>query len=90
MTQQGQAAAMYVQRMTHIRIRDLQKISEETTSALKSGDRTVGPLVPSRRPIPARAEALARGATRDASSVRNVNPVDWSIEAVRALMAERA
>jgi hypothetical protein len=93
MTQQGQAAAMYVQRMTHIRIRDLQKISEETTSALKSGDRTVGLLVPSRRPIPARAEALARGrdpGRRRASSVRNVDPVDWSIEAVRALMAERA
>jgi hypothetical protein len=31
---------MYVQSMTHMRIRDLQKISEETISALKSGDRT--------------------------------------------------
>jgi hypothetical protein len=92
--------------MTHISIRDLQKMSSEAIGALpgptpiKSGDRTVGLLVPLTRSDPdrlaavlARAEALARGrdATRDdaaLSSFGEVDPVDWSIEAVRRLMQE--
>ena len=99
---------MYVRRMAHISIRDLQKISGETIGALpgptpvKSGDRTVGLLVPLKTADPdrlaavlARAEALATG--RDAAAddaalapFSDVDPVDWSIETVRALMAERA
>jgi hypothetical protein len=99
----------YVNVMTHISIRDLQKISGETIGALpgptpvKSGDRTVGLLlVPLKAADPdrlaavlARAEALAKGrdpAADDAALAPfgKVDPVDWSVEAVRALMAERA
>ena len=63
--------------MSHISIRDLQKISGETIGALsgptavKSGNRTVGLLVPLKAADPdrlaavlARAEALAKGCTR--------------------------
>jgi hypothetical protein len=65
---------------------------------VKSGDRTVGPLVPLRSAdsdrlaqILAKAEALARGrdaAADDAALARfgDVDPVDWSLEAVRALL----
>ena len=94
--------------MTYISIRDLQKISGETIGALpgptpvKSGNRTVGLLVPLKVADPdrlaavlARAEALARGrdaAADDAAlaSFGEVDPVDWSVEAVRALMSEAA
>jgi hypothetical protein len=93
--------------MNHISIRDLQKLSGETIRALpgptpvKSGDRTVGLLVPLKAADPdrlavvlARAEALAKGrdsAADDAALAPfgDVDPVDWSVEAVRALMAER-
>jgi hypothetical protein len=89
--------------MAHIGIRDLQKISGETIGALpgptpvKSGDRTVGLLIPLKAADPdrlaavlARAEALAKGrdaAADDAALARfgDVDPVDWSIEAVRAI-----
>src|SRR5258708_4844723 len=98
---------MYVRAMTHISIRDLQKISSEAIGALpgptpvKSGDRTVGLLVPLKGADPdrlaavlARAEALAKGrdaAADDAalSAFGEVDPVDWSVEAVRALMSAR-
>ena len=91
--------------MNRISIRDLQKISGETIgslpgpTAVKSGDRTVGLLVPLKAADPdrlaavlARAEALAKGcdpAADDAAlaSFGDVDPVDWSIEAVRALTA---
>jgi hypothetical protein len=94
--------------MAHISIPDLQKISGETIGALpgptavKSGDRMVGLLVPLKAADPdrlaavlARAEALATGrdpAVDDAALAPfgDVDPIDWSIEAVRALMAERA
>lgn len=97
----------YVKDMIHLSIRDLQKISGETIGALpgptpvKSGDRTVGLLVPLRAANPdrlaavlARAEALATGrdpAADDAALAPfgDVDPVDWSIEAVRALMGAR-
>jgi hypothetical protein len=93
--------------MGHISIRDLQKISGETISALpgptpvKSGDRTVGLLVPLKAADPdrlaavlARAEALAKGRDPVADDAAlapfgEVDPVNWSVEAVRALMAER-
>ena len=98
---------LYVILMDYISIRDLQKISGETIGALpgptpvKSGDRTVGLLVPLKAADPdrlaavlARAEALAKGrdpAADDAALAPfgEVDPVDWSLEAVRALMTER-
>jgi hypothetical protein len=90
--------------MAHISIRDLQKISGEAIGALpgptpvKSGDRTVGLLIPLKAADPdrlaavlARAEALAKG--RDAAAddaalaaFGDVDPIDWSIEAVRQLI----
>ena len=93
--------------MNRIRIRDLQKISAETIGALpgptpvKSGDLTIGLLVPLKVADPdrlaavlARAEALAKErdpAADDAALAPfgEVDPVDWSLSAVRALMAER-
>ena len=93
--------------MGHISIRDLQKISGEAIGALpgptpvKSGDRTVGLLVPLKATDPdrlaailARAEELARGRDHAADDAAlapfgEVDPVDWSVEAVRALMLER-
>jgi len=93
--------------MSYLSIRDLQKISGETIGALpeptpiKSGDRTVGLLVPLRAADPdrlaavlAHAEALAQGrdpAEDDAmlAPFGTVDPVDWSVEAVRALTAGR-
>jgi hypothetical protein len=88
--------------MTHISIRDLQKISGESIGALsgptpvKSGDRTVGLLIPLKAADPdrlaavlGRAEALARRRDRtaddDALAAMGVDPTDWSVEAVRAL-----
>lgn len=98
---------LYVKRMNYLSIRDLQKISGETIgslpgpTAVKSGDKTVGLLVPLKAADPdrlaavlARAEALAKGrdpAADDAALAPfgEVDPVDWSLEAVRALLAER-
>jgi hypothetical protein len=98
---------MYVSGMSHIGIRDLQKISGEAISALrgptpvKSGDRTVGLLVPLRAVDPdrlvavlSRAEKLAKGRDPLADDAAlapfgEVDPVDWSVDAVRRLMAER-
>jgi hypothetical protein len=92
--------------MSHISIRDLQKISGEGIGALpgptpvKSGERTVGLLIPLKVADPerlaavlARAEALAKGrdAARDdaaLASFGDVDPVDWSVAAVRALTAK--
>lgn len=93
--------------MAHLSIRDLQKISGETIGSLagptpvKSGDRTVGLLVPLKAADPdrlaavlRRAEALAKG--RDAgkddaalAAFGDVDPVDWSVSAVRALAKKR-
>lgn len=89
--------------MTHISIRDLQRISGEAIGALagptpvKSGERTVGLLIPMKSADPdrlaavlKRAAALARG--RDAAAddtalaaFGDVDPVDWSVAAVKAL-----
>lgn len=91
--------------MTHISIRDLQKMSGEKIEALpgptavKSGDRTVGLLIPLKAADPdrlaailIRAEELAKGrvpAADDAALAEmGVDPTDWSVEAVRALQAE--
>ncbi len=90
--------------MTHISIRDLQKISGEAIGALagptpvKSGDRTVGLLIPLKTADPERlAAVLARAASlakdRDpaadeaALAEMGIDPTDWSVEAVRALTA---
>lgn len=97
---------VYVRTMPYLSIRDLQKISSDAIGALpgptpiKSGDRTVGLLVPLKAADPdrlaavlAQAEALAQG--RDAAAddaalagFGEVDPVDWSIAALRALAAE--
>ncbi len=87
--------------MNHISIRDLQKISSESIAALegptpvKSGDRTVGILVPLKPSDPDRlvkilreTEALAAGrdaAADDAALAEfgDVDPIDWSDDAVR-------
>ena len=103
----GDYIQVYVNSMTHISIRDLQKISGEAIGALpgptpvKSGDRTVGLLIPLKAADPdrlaavlTRAEALAKGrdpAADDAAlAAMGVDPTDWSLEAVRALGAERS
>jgi hypothetical protein len=98
----------YVILMTSIGIRKLQKISGEAIGALdgptaiKSGARTVGLLIPLKSADPdrlaavlARAEKLARNcdpAVDDAALAPYVpvDPVDWSIEAVRALTTKPA
>jgi hypothetical protein len=94
--------------MSYISIRDLQKISGETIGALpgptavKSGEKTVGLLVPLKAAdterlarVLARAERLAKGrdvAADDAALARygDIDPADWSRKAVRALTARRA
>jgi hypothetical protein len=91
--------------MAHLSIRDLQKISGEAIGALpgptavKSGDRTVGLLVPFKATDPdrlaavlARAEALAKGrnaAADDAAlaAFGDVDPVDYSLDEVRKLVS---
>ena len=87
---------MYVISAGHTSIRDLRKLSAETIRALpgpttvKSGGRTVGPLVPLKATDPdrlgavlTRAEALAKGRdpAADAALVPfgEVDPVDWSV-----------
>ncbi len=93
--------------MTHISIRDLQKMSGEKIEALpgptavKSGNRTVGLLIPLKRADPdrmaailARAEALTKGRDRAADDAAlaaiGVDPTDWSVEAMRAFQKERS
>jgi hypothetical protein len=93
--------------MGHISIRDLQKLSAETIGALpgptavKSGNKTVGLLIPLRRADPDRlaevladAEALAKGRDAKADDAAlaqfgDVDPTDWSTEAVEALLVSR-
>jgi hypothetical protein len=93
--------------MAYIGIRDLQKISGETIAALagptavKSGDRTVGLLIPLKAAnaerladVLARAASLAkdRDPTADAAALAElgIDPTDWSVEAVRTLTTSRA
>jgi hypothetical protein len=93
--------------MSHISIRDLQKISGEAIGALpgptpvKSGDRTVGLLIPLKAANPnhlaavlARAASLAKdrdpAADEAALADMGIEPTDWSVEAVRALKAKRS
>jgi hypothetical protein len=94
--------------MNHLSIRDLQKISGETIGALpgptavKSGDRTIGLLIPLKKAdlgqlaaALAQAEELAKGrdpAADDAALAvfGEVDPINWSFEAVRAFLAENA
>ena len=96
----------YVTRMAHISIRDLQKISSETIGALsgptpvKSGDRTVGLLIPLKpanverlAAVLARADSLARDRdpTADEAGLADmgIDATDWSIAAVQALPTSR-
>ncbi len=96
---------MYVISMTHISIRDLQKMSGEKIEALpgltavKSGNRTVGLLIPLKRSDPDRmaailawAKELAKGRDRVADdaalAAMGVDPTDWSAEAVREIQAD--
>jgi hypothetical protein len=89
--------------MASIGIRELQKISGETIGALEgpttitSGARTVALLIPLKTADPdrlaavlRRAERLARGhdPVEDDAALAPYGPVDWSIEAVRALTAK--
>jgi hypothetical protein len=91
--------------MTHISIRDLQKLSGEKIQALpgptavKSGNRTVGLLIPLKAGDPdrlaavlARAEELAKGRDAAADDVAladmGVDPTDWSVDAVRKLQED--
>ena len=92
--------------MASMGIRELQKISGEAIGALegptaiKSGARTVGLLIPLKSADPdqlaavlARAERLAqsRDPAKDDAALwvyGPVDPIDWSIEAVRALTAK--
>ena len=91
--------------MASIGIRELQKISGDAIGALegptaiKSGARTVGLLIPLKHADPARlavvltqAEKLARSRDTGADDAAlaaygPVDPVDWSSEAIRALTA---
>jgi hypothetical protein len=93
--------------MTSIGIRDLQKISGaaigalEGPTAIKSGARTVGLLIPLKSAdadrlgaVLKQAEALARGrdpAADDATLAPYgpVDAVDWSIDAARTLISKK-
>jgi hypothetical protein len=93
--------------MTHLSIRDLQKISGEKISALpaptavKSGDRTVGVLLPVKpvdaerlAAVLAHAEELAKSrdpaADEAALAAMGIDPTNWSVDAVRSLLGERS
>ena len=88
--------------MGHLGIRDLQKISGEAISALpgptavRSGGRTVGLLIPFKKANMERltatlAEIDALAAQRDPAeddaflAAQGIDPTDWSVEAVEAL-----
>jgi hypothetical protein len=93
--------------MGHINIRELQKLSAETIGALpgptavKSGNKTVGLLIPLKAADPdglakvlADAEALAQGRDPRADDAAlapfgEVDPVNWSEEAVKDRLASR-
>jgi hypothetical protein len=92
--------------MAHISIRDLQKISGEAIGELpgptpvKSGERTVGLLIPLKAvdsgklaAVLARAERFAKGRDVAADNAAlaefgDVDPVDWSVSAVKKLTAK--
>jgi hypothetical protein len=78
-------------------IRDVEKMSGKTIGAVRSGNSPV-PLkradLDRLAPVLAHAEALAKDRDRVADDAAlapcgEVDPVDWSVEAVRKLMAER-
>lgn len=93
--------------MAHISIRDLQKISADGIGELpgptpvKSGERTVGLLIPLKATDPerlaavlGRAERLAKGRDTVADDAAlagfgEVDPVNWSVAAVKALTRKR-
>jgi hypothetical protein len=92
--------------MSHISIRALQKISGETIDALpgptaiKSGDRTIGLLIPLKRPDPrrlavvlAKAERLASKRSRaedDAAlAAAGVDPAGWPASPLKSRPRKR-
>lgn len=93
--------------MPPLSIRDLQKISGETIGSLpgptpvKSGERTIGLLVPLKRAdfgrlskTLKRAETLAKGRDKKADdealkAFGDVDLTNWSIEAVEALATSK-
>ncbi len=93
--------------MAHISIRELQKLSGASIEALpgptavKSGNRTVGMLIPVKKTDMAKvsealamAEKLVIGRDRAADDAAlaqfgDVDPIDWNEDAVRALIAKR-
>ena len=96
---------MYVSVMSYISIRDLQKMSGEKiqrlpgTTPIRSGDRTVGLLIPFKKPnvkrlraTLAKAEELAktRDPKDDEAFLRKIgaDPTNWTEEAVRKLQVE--
>lgn len=92
--------------MPHLSIRDLQKISGEAIQTLpgptpvKSGERTVGILIPVKPVDRAKLKAaldriaeLAKGRdpAEDAAALRaeGIDPTLWTPEAIRALREDR-
>ncbi len=96
---------MYVTSMTYISIRELQKLSGEKiqrlagTTPIRSGDRTVGLLIPFKKPnmkrlraTLAKAEKLAktRDPKQDDAALRKmgIDPTIWTRDEVKKLQAE--
>ncbi len=97
---------VYVSRVASIGIRELQKISGDAIGALegptaiKSGARTVGLLIPLKNADPDRlaivlAQAEKLAVSRDPgaddaalAAYGPVDPVDWSTKAIRALTTD--
>ena len=91
--------------MTYISIRDLQKLSAEKierlpgTTPIKSGDRTVGLLIPFKKPDPkrlaaalrkARAQAKKRDRATDDKALiaMGIDPTDYDEKTVRAIQKD--
>ena len=91
--------------MSYISIRDLQKLSAEKierlpgTTPIKSGDRTIGLLIPFKKPDPkrlaaalkrARELAKKRDPKKDEAFLRRIgaDPTDWTEDEIRKVQAE--
>ncbi|MBV8978299.1 MAG: hypothetical protein JO261_13855 [Alphaproteobacteria bacterium] len=91
--------------MGYISIRDLQKMSAEKierlpgTTSIKSGDRTVGLLIPFKKPDPKRlaaalrkSRALAKKRDRvaddEALIAMGIDPTDYDEKTVRAIQKD--
>ncbi|MEI9931712.1 MAG: hypothetical protein WDM89_14525 [Rhizomicrobium sp.] len=91
--------------MSYISIRDLQKLSAEKierlpgTTPIKSGDRTIGLLIPFKKPDPKRlaaalkqARELAKKRDRAADDAAliamGIDPTDYNEKTVRAIQKD--